>query len=424
MGWNSYDAFGDTVTEEEVLTNAKYLKEKLLAHGWSYIVIDFRWYDPEPPGNDHLLNQLRSGATLPADAVGRLLPAENRFPSSADGKGFQPLADRLHQMGLKFGVHYMRGIPQQAVRARTPLADSEFTAADAGDPSRPGEWCPDMFGVRSNAAGQAWYDSLFKQFAGWGVDLVKVDDICPNYRTGESEMIRRAIDKCGRAIVYSISAGPPAPRDAAHVLTHVNMWRISSDFWDRWGSLNQQFDLMYPWHDFTGPGHFPDADMIPFGHIAIRSKAGGTDRVSRLTHDEQVMLMSFWCLAPSPLMLGGNLPDNTPWDLDLISNDEVLGLDQDPLVKPATRVSQQGARNARTEVWVRELKDGSRAVGLFNRSVNSTNVILNWDAAALSGKWTVRDLWQHKDLGVFEAKLISQVPAHGAVLLKLSPTRN
>ena len=420
MGWNSYDAFGDTVTEEEVLANANYVETNLLAHGWNYVVIDFRWYDPEPPGNDHLLNQLRTGAKLPADAFGRLLPAENRFPSGG-GKGFKPLADRLHKMGLKFGVHYMRGIPRQAVQAKTPIADSRFTAADAGDPGRPGEWCPDMFGVRSNAAGQAWYDSLFKQFADWGVDFVKVDDICPNYRTDESTMIRNAIDKCGRAIVYSISAGPPGPRDAEHVVTHVNMWRISTDFWDRWSSLNRQFDLMHPWHDFTGAGHFPDADMIPFGHICIRSKAGGNDHVSRFSHDEQITLMSFWCLAPSPLMLGGNLPDNTQWDLGLISNDEVLAVDQDPLVKPATRVSHLGPPNAGTEVWVRELKGGSRAVGLFNRGGNAAEVTLNWDEAALSGKWAVRDLWQHKDLGVFGVKLALQVPTHGAVLLKLTP---
>jgi alpha-galactosidase len=425
MGWNSYDAFGDMVTEDEVMSNATYVKEKLLSHGWNYIVIDFRWYDPEPPGNDHLLNQLRSGAKLPADAFGRLLPATNRFPSAIGGKGFKPLADRLHNLGFKFGVHYMRGIPEQAVKAKIPIADSNFTADEAGDTNRPGEWCPDMFGVRSNAAGQAWYDSLFKLYAEWGVDFVKVDDICPNYRTGESEMIRRAIDKCGRAIVYSISAGPPASRDAQHVVTHVNMWRISTDFWDRWNSLNQQFDLMYRWHDFTGPGHFPDADMIPFGHIAIRSKAGGNDRVSRFTHDEQIMLMSFWCLAPSPLMLGGNLPDSTQWDLDLISNDEVLALDQDPLVKPATRVNQQGPWNARTEVWVRELKNGSRAVGLFNRSGNASEVAVNRDEAGISGKWTARDLWQHKDLGTFDAKLTFTVPAHGAVLLKLvsAPSR-
>jgi hypothetical protein len=421
IGWNSYDAFGDTVTEAEVMANAKYVKKNLLSHGWNYIVIDFRWYDPDPPGNDFLLNKLRSGAKLPADRFGRLLPAVNRFPSSDNGEGFMPLADKLHKMGLKFGVHYMRGIPEQAVRAATPIADSQFTAADAGDPSRPGEWCPDMFAVRNNAAGQAWYDSLFKLFAAWGVDFVKVDDISPNYRTAESEMIRRAIDKSGRAIVYSISAGPPAQKDAENVVTHTNMWRISSDFWDRWSSLNRQFDLMYPWHDFIGPGHYADADMIPLGHIAIRSKAGGDDRVSRFSHDEQILLMSFWCLAPSPLMLGGNLPDNAPWDLSLLTNDEVLALDQDPLVKPATRVSQEGPPKARTEVWVRELKDGNRAVGFFNRGEKAADVTLHWDEGSFSGKWIARDLWQHKNLGKFDTKLTMQVPAHGAVLLKLAP---
>ena len=270
-----------------------------------------------------------------------------------------------------------------------------------------------MFGVRSNAAGQAWYDSLFKQFAGWGVDFVKVDDICPNYRTAESEMIRRAIDKCGRAIVYSISAGPPAPSDAAHVVTHVNMWRISSDFWDRWSSLNQRFDLMYAWHDFTGTGHFPDADMIPFGHICIRSKAGGNDRVSRFSHDEQVMLMSFWCLAPSPLMLGGNLPDNTQWDLDLISNDEVLAVNQDALGSPARRVTQKDG----VEIWVKELKNGSKAAGLFNRSPATAEVALNWKEAGLVGKQKLRDLWHHRKLGTFDGNFSVSVPSHGAVLL-------
>jgi hypothetical protein len=421
MGWNSYDAFGDSVTEDEVLANAKYVKEKLLSHGWNYIVIDFRWYDPEPTSNDFILNQKRTGAKLPADAFGRLLPAENRFPSSMDGKGFKPLADRLHKMGLKFGIHYMRGIPRQAVQAKTPIADSEFTAADPGDSSKPGEWCPDMYGVHKNAAGQAWYDALFKLYASWGVDFIKVDDICPNYRYGEIEMIRRAIDKCGRAIVFSISAGPPAPNDAAHVQTHVNMWRISSDFWDDWGKLNQQFDLMHVWHDIAGPGRYPDADMLPLGHICIRSKAGGDDRVCRYTHDEQITLMSFWCLAPSPLMLGGNLPDNTQWDLDLITNDEALAVDQDSLAKPAVRVSNQGEQNARTEVWVRELKDGSRAVGLFNCGDKDAEVTFYWDEAKLVGMWTARDLWQHKDLGVFDAKLTMRVPAHGAVLLKLRP---
>ena len=421
MGWNSYDAFGDTVTEREVMANANYVKEKLQSHGWKYIVIDFRWYDPEPPGNDFVLNQRRTGAKLAADAFGRMVPAENRFPSSAGGKGFKPLADKLHDMGLKFGFHYMRGIPRQAVQAMTAIADSEFTAADAGDRRNICSWCPDMYGVSNNAAGQAWYDAMFKLYASWGLDFIKVDDLSNPYdpfRQHEVEMIRRAIDKCGRAIVLSTSAGPTPVNKSAHVQTNANMWRISGDFWDTWTKLNQQFDLMNRWHDVAGPGRFPDADMIPFGHICIRSKAGGNDRGSRYTHDEQIALLSFWCLAPSPLMLGGNLPDNTDWDLSLLTNDEVLALDQDPAVKPAARLGSSGTAQGRTEVWLRELKDGSRAAGLFNRGETPEQATLMWDQAGLNGKWSVRDLWQRKDLGAFEGQFSAQVPAHGAVLLR------
>jgi alpha-galactosidase len=421
MGWNSYDAFGDSVTEDEVLANAAYVKDKLLPHGWNYIVIDFRWYDPEPTGDDHALNQKRTGAKLAADEFGRMVPAPNRFPSSAGGKGFKPLADKFHGMGLKFGFHYMRGIPRQAVQAKTPIADSQFSAADAGDPQNTCGWCPDMYGVRNNPAGQAWYDAMFKLYASWGLDYIKVDDFSNPYRQGEIEMVRRAIDKCGRAIVLSTSAGPTPVRSADHVKTHANLWRISGDFWDTWTKLNQQFDLMNTWRGVAGPGRFPDADMIPFGHICIRSKAGGNDRPSRYTRDEQTTLMSFWCLAPSPLMLGGNLPDNSDVDLALITNDEVLAVNQDALAQPAARVSQQGAPASRTEVWVRTLKDGSRAAGLFNRGDAAAEVSLNWDDAQLAGKWTARDLWQHKDLGTFQAKISLPVPAHGTVLLRLRP---
>jgi len=418
MGWNSYDAFGDTVTEEEVLANANYAKDKLLPHGWKYIIIDFRWYDPQPTGDDRALNRLRTGARLASDEFGRMIPAENRFPSSAGGKGFKPLADKMHALGLKFGFHYMRGIPRQSVIAGTPIEGSTFTAADAGDTHNTCGWCPDMYGVKNNEAGQAWYDAMFKLYASWEIDFIKVDDFSNPYRTGEIEMVRRAIDKCGRPIVLSTSAGPTPVRMADHVKTHANMWRISGDFWDTWTKLNQQFDLMNQWRDIAGPGHFPDADMIPFGHICIRSKAGGNDRPSRYSHDEQITLMSFWCLAPSPLMLGGNLPDNTDADLAMVTNDEVLAIDQDPLAKPAARVSQTAADH--TEVWVRELKGTDRAAGLFNRGDNPATVSLNADDAKLTGTWTARDVWSHQDLGPLQGKLSLTVPPHGAVLLKLT----
>jgi alpha-galactosidase len=414
MGWNSYDAYGDSVTEQEVLANAEYMKQHLLAHGWRYVVIDFRWYDSEVTLNDNDLARTRTGAVLPADSHGRFLPALNRFPSSANGAGFKPLADRLHAMGLKFGIHVMRGIPRQAVLAKTPIEGSAFTAADAGDPSDHCGWCPDNFGVRNNAAGQAWYDSIFRLYASWGLDFVKVDDLSSPYHAPEIEMIRKAIDRSGRAIVFSTSAGPTDPNQAAHISTHANMWRISGDFWDQWPKLNHQFDLLVRWQGVAGPGHFPDADMIPFGHLSIRNTTNAHERTTRFTPDEQRTLISLWSINASPLMLGMNLPDDDPATTALLTNDEVLAIDQDPLGLNAKRIQQQNG----IEVWIKDLKDGSKAIGLFNRGDAAAAATLDWTAANLTGKQTLRDLWLHKNLGAFNQTYSALVPAHGVLLLK------
>jgi alpha-galactosidase len=415
LGWNSYDSFGDTVTEGEVIANARYMKERLLPHGWNYVVIDFRWYDPEPIGDDLNLNQKRTGARLEADAFGRVIPAPNRFPSAAGGAGFKPLADQIHALGLKFGFHMMRGIPRQAVLAATPIEGSSFTAAEAGNPNDICSWCPDMYGVYPNAAGQAWYDAMFHLYVSWGLDFIKVDDLSIPYRTPEIEMIRKAIDHCGRPIVLSTSAGPTDVNMAAHIQIHANMWRISADFWDTWAKLDAQFDLLASWQGAAGPGHWPDADMIPLGRVAIRSKCLGEDHQTHLTHDEQKTLMSLWALAPSPLMLGMNLPDNDAWTLSLLTNDEVLNINQDPLGKQATRISQKD----KTEVWGRRLMDGSKAVALFNRGNNVSEVGFAWHEVNLAGTQSVRDVWDHQYLGQFEDELSLKVPPHGVILLRI-----
>lgn len=414
MGWNSYDAWGTSVDEKQVLANARYMQEHLLTHGWKYIVIDARWYDSVSSYDDRNFNKDRANAKLFADEFGRMLPAPNRFPSAVDGKGFKPLADQIHAMGLKFGFHMMRGIPRQAVKAATPIEGSNFTAADAADTNSICGWCPDMFGVRNDAAGQAWYDSCARLWASWGIDFVKVDDLSSPYHQAEIAMIRKALDKCGRQIVFSTSAGPTPVRDAKHIFTHANQWRISGDFWDRWHDLNHQFDLLAQWQGVGGPGHWPDLDMIPFGHIGIKCTIAGPNRQTRFTHDEQRTLMSLWSLAPSPLMLGANLPDLDAWTLSLLTNDEVLAVDQDPLGSPAQRVVQKNG----TEIWVKTLQDGSKAIGLFNRSDAAQDVELNWSDAGLTGKQMLRDLWQHKNLGEFDKQFVAQVPSHGAVLLR------
>jgi hypothetical protein len=415
MGWNSYDAFGDSVTEEETLANATWMKEHLLSVGWDTIVVDFRWYDPKPTGDDRLLNPTRTGAALATDKFGRLQPAPNRFPSADDTGSFKPLADKLHAMGLKFGIHVMRGIPRQAVLANMPILDKGLSAADAGDTNDKCPWCPDMFGVRDNDAGQAWYNSCVRLWASWGVDYIKVDDLSEPYHAAEIAMIRRALDEFGPNIIFSTSPGPTTTSRAGDIADKANLWRISGDFWDRWQKLNEQFDLLAQWQGAGGPVHWPDADMIPLGRIAIRSKLGGNPHWTHFTRDEQLSLISLWSLAPSPLMLGMNLPDNDDWTTALLTNPEVYALNQDPLGHPAKRIFIAGLT---AELWLRDLVNGAHAAGLFNRTGQPAKVEFSWQQVSHSNRLHVRDLWLRQDLNV-KQKFSAGIPPHGCVLLRV-----
>ncbi len=360
MGWNSYDCFGDNVVESEVLANARYVAEKMQPVGWDTVVVDYCWSDPGAHDNNR---NARTNAPLAMDKFGRMIPAPNRFPSSIDGAGFKPLADQVHALGLKFGIHIMRGIPRRAVFANTDIEDAGFTASAAANTNDKCVWCPDMFGVNSNAAGQAWYDSCARLWASWGVDYIKVDDLSRPYHLAEVEMIRRAIDRSGRSIVFSTSPGETPVADAAHIMTHANLWRVSDDFWDNWKSLDHEFTLAARWNGFAGPGHWPDADMLPVGHLSVAHRSVGADRFTALTRDEQLTHLSLWSLLPSPLMVGANLPDNDPWTLALLTNPEVLAVNQDQLGAKARPLA---ATNG-VEIWVKPLRDGSQAVGIFNR---------------------------------------------------------
>jgi hypothetical protein len=325
------------------------------------------------------------------------------------------LADRIHTLGLKFGIHVMRGIPRQAVKANQPIEGSRFHAADAARTGDICEWCPDMYGVDgASPAGQAWYNSIFRLYASWGVDLVKVDDLSRPYRRSEIEAIRHAIDACGRPMVFSTSPGETPLAEAAHISRYANMWRISDDFWDSWPALNRQFDLLARWHGQAGPGHWPDADMIPLGHISKRCRAGGVERWTRLTYDEQVTLISLWSINSSPLMLGMNLPDNDGRTLALIVNDEVLAVDQDPLGKPAECVFQSEGG----EIWIKPLESGAVVAGLFNRSETPRDLTLYFTRLGIRARPALYDLWHRQALASAENHFTATVPKHGAVLIR------
>ena len=212
MGWNSWDCYGTTVTEEEVLANAAFMAEHLLPYGWDTVVVDIQWYEPAARAGGY-----NDDAALELDGFGRQLPAVNRFPSATGGRGFAPLAERIHGMGLKFGLHVMRGIPRQAVRDTLPVEGTDATADQIADTSSTCEWNTDNFGLNHRHPGaQAYYDSQLRLFASWGVDFVKADDMLGPYFDAEIAAYRSAMDRCGRDMVLSLSpSSAPCSRSVA-----------------------------------------------------------------------------------------------------------------------------------------------------------------------------------------------------------------
>jgi alpha-galactosidase len=399
MGWNSWDSYGLTIQEPEYKTNVDWMAAHLKQYGWSYAVIDEGWYLQNPE------NAGKPGARFTLDAEGRYAPAPNRFPSASGDKGFRPLADYVHSLGLKFGIHIIRGISREAVARSLPIADSSYQAADAADVSDTCSWNADNYGVKENAAGQAYYDSLAKLYAGWGVDFVKVDCISSRpYQSAEIHMISAARKKTGRSIVLSLSPGPTSLAVAEDVRQYAQMWRISDDLWDYWKpspdqswtqTLYGQFATAVAWAPFIEPGHFPDADMLPIGYLGPRPGLG-TARQTHFTHDEQRTLITFWSIFRSPLMIGGDLPHNDPWTTSLLTNQEILAVNQHstgnrPLIMTNSLV-----------IWSAK-PDNSQGhyLAIFNRGDAKLDIALRWNELGLISDraYNLRDLWEHKDLG-------------------------
>ncbi len=321
MGWNSWDCYGAAVTEAQVLQNARYMRDHLKQYGYDYVVVDIEWY--QPTASSHVYEPF---SDLTMDGFGRLIPAVNRFPSAVDGRGFAPLAEEIHRMGLRFGIHIMRGLPRMAAHRHLPIEGSAFVCSQAADPNSICAWNPDMYGLKSETqAAQDYYDSIFRLYASWGVDFVKCDDIAREYPhcRREIELISTARDRCGRDIVLSLSPGPAPLEQAEHLKTYANMWRITDDFWDDWKLLKPMFERTEKWCVHAGPGHWPDQDMLPVG--ALRQCSDENDR-TRFTRAEQTTMMTLWCMARSPLMIGSELTKMDAWTVSLLTNEKALSI--------------------------------------------------------------------------------------------------
>lgn len=410
MGWNSWDAYGTTVTEAEVKANADYMAQKLKSHGWQYIVVDIQWSETKPQSHGY-----RPNADLAMDRYGRLIPAPNRFPSAAGDAGFKALAGYVHGEGLRFGIHLMRGIPRRAVEANMPVLGSKFHAADIADKNSLCRWNTDMYGIDMSKPGaQAYYDSIVNLYASWGVDYIKADDMAIPFHGPEIAALHQAIVQSGRAIVLSLSPGPADITKASFYAQNANLWRISGDFWDRWESLRKTFGLLDKWSPYTHPGSWPDADMLPLGRIGIRA-ARGDDRNTRFTRVEQQTLISLWCIARSPLMFGGDLPSNDGPTSSLITNDEVLAADQH------STASHQLFSNGNSIAWVStpEGSDG-KYLALFNVAESGyADIAVNWKELGAPAQCTVRDLWAKRDLGVAHGGYTFYIGPHASGLYRV-----
>jgi alpha-galactosidase len=412
MGWNSWDCFGPTVTEQEVKANADYMATNLKKYGWEYIVVDIRWYVE----NDKAGGYNETDPRFVLDEFGRYLPAVNRFPSAAEGKGFKPLADYVHSKGLKFGIHIMRGVPKLAVTGKLPVKGANgITADQIYSTDMQCSWLKDNYTVLADKPGaQEYYNSILELYASWGVDFIKVDDLSHPYHQGEVELIRNAIDRVNRPIVLSTSPGETPFEKADHVSTHANMWRMVGDVWDVWKDIPNLMKVAQKWYPYITPGSWPDCDMIPLGHIAIRGERG-EPRMTRLTINEQYVLMTFFTIFRSPLMFGGDLPGTDPFTFSLLTNTEVLKMHRE-----STGVRQLFQQDGKVAVTSHHPKTGATYLALFNlNDKGNAELSVNLADLGINGSCKMTELWSGKKLGKCSGTLTRSLAPHSAVLYML-----
>ena len=411
MGWNSWDCYGAAVTEDTVRANADYMAAHMKEYGWEYVVVDIQWYQPSAINHGY-----EPFSDVVMDEYGRLLPAPNRFPSAADGKGFTELAAYVHSLGLKFGIHIMRGMPRMAAHRDLPIKDSAFTARQVADPNSICAWNPDMYGLKcedQTEGSLAYYKSLFELYSSWGVDFVKVDDIAREYPhcRREIELISQAVRECPRDIVLSLSPGPAPVAQAEHLKTYANMWRITDDFWDNWSALLDMFDRADEWCIHAGPGHWPDADMLPVGALRM---VYPENNWTNFTKPEQITMMTLWCMMRSPLMVGADLPKNDDFTLQLLTNRDVLDIEK------TTHCAHPLSRSKTQITWIAPCRDEDACyIALFNISDHDSTLSFTPARHDLEKYTHAKELWSRTECDVPET-LSAKVEAHGAAVYKLT----
>lgn len=437
-GWNSYDddASGPGINETRFLESCAYMSNTLLPFGYSLATIDGGWYSPTD-----------------LDAFGRPIPNPTLFPSSAGGQGFAPLASKVHALGLTFGVWSIRGIPRSAVAAKTPIWNSSYTADQAARLDQNCSWDSMHYGVLNNEAGRAYYASLAALWGGWGIQYVKIDCMIGDAHSPQHDGIYyedlTAFATEFKAAGIAVSTSPGAsmnPSNATYLAENsfAVAYRISQDLWDRWldhpfyptgvKSKLSTFPLYAPLIGVNGA--FPDGDMLPLGTIFHNDLPSGSiygpPSPTHLTRDEQLTVMTLWCVTRAPLILGGQLPldPEDSWTLGLLTNPEVLAVQN--ASQGNTPIAVGGGGGAMDQhAWVAHPEgsgppsSSTAYVALFNGGDGTAAVQVATADAGLptGGKFCVRDLWARSTLpgGPIGVNFSVTLPPHGAGLYLLSP---
>lgn len=389
MGWNSWDCYGAAVTEDIVRKNADFMAKHLKKYGWEYITVDIQWYEPDVKTHEYT-----PFAKLCIDEYSRVIPAENRFPSSAGGKGFAPLAEYVHSLGLKFGIHIMRGIPRQAVYERTKIKGTDKTAADIAKTDSICAWNTDMYGVDPAKPGaKEYYDSIFELYASWGVDFIKCDDIARELPKEESEliMLSNSLKGCGRDMVLSLSPGPALLEKAELYKQVSNMWRITDDFWDNWQLLYNMFERCEKWAPHNGAGHWADADMLPIGYI---KQDYSPDITTQFTKDEQVTMLTLWSIFRSPLIIGGEMTKFDDFTMSLLTNEGILKMHRN--ARHSHQVWRREMNGSEIVLWTAADAEGGQYAALFNIGENSADISVPLTELEIYEAKNITELWSNE----------------------------
>ena len=389
MGWNSWDCYGAAVTEDIVRKNADFMAKHLKKYGWEYITVDIQWYEPDVKTHEYT-----PFAKLCIDEYSRVIPAENRFPSSAGGKGFAPLAEYVHSLGLKFGIHIMRGIPRQAVYERTKIKGTDKTAADIAKTDSICAWNTDMYGVDPAKPGaKEYYDSIFELYASWGVDFIKCDDIARELPKEESEliMLSDSLKNCGRDMVLSLSPGPALLEKAELYKQVSNMWRITDDFWDNWQLLYNMFERCEKWAPHNGAGHWADADMLPIRYI---KQDYSPDITTQFTKDEQVTMLTLWSIFRSPLIIGGEMTKFDDFTMSLLTNEGILKMHRN--ARHSHQVWRREMNGSEIVLWTAADAEGGQYAALFNIGENAADISVPLTELEIYEAKDITELWSNE----------------------------